>query len=177
MIYWTFRLDRLAAQGYLRKGRGENRPHIDVYVVRFLLRRLIQQDADVYLAWHNTHHITGVGRPEMRFRRQARFGGVDCGQYLNRQTLAQLQQEYPVVPYQWVPPRLERVLNAFCRYTYVFVRMKAGDTGRRHVLTARICMAMAQELGVASVVLVTKDNWQRILIDFMRVIRAMDLRP
>ena len=38
-------------------------------------------------------------------------------------------------------------------------------------------MAMAQELGVASVVLVTKDNWQRILIDFMRVIRAMDLRP
>ena len=97
----------------MRKGRGENRPHIDVYVVpvRFLLRRLIQQDADVYLAWHNTHHITGVGRPEMRFRRQARFGGVDCGQYLNRQTLAQLQQEYPVVPYQWVPPRLERVFE------------------------------------------------------------------
>ena len=125
MIYWTFRLDRLAAQGYLRKGRGENRPHIDVYVVpvRFLLRRLIQQDADVYLAWHNTHHITGVGRPEMRFRRQARFGGVDCGQYLNRQTLAQLQQEYPVVPYQWVPPRLERV---FERILQVRVRTHEG---------------------------------------------------
>ena len=139
MIYWTFRLDRLAAQGYLRKGRGENRPHIDVYVVRFLLRRLIQQDADVYLAWHNTHHITGVGRPEMRFRRQARFGGVDCGQYLNRQTLAQLQQEYPVVPYQWVPPRLERV---FERILQVRVRTHEGR-GYRSSIDTYLLLAYA----------------------------------
>ena len=147
LIYWTQRLDRLSAVGVLHKGRGENKPHIDVFVIRFLLRHLIERDAAAFVAYHDSHYIAQVGRPEMRFHRQERFGGVDCGQPLNLHTFAQIQWQYPNETFQWVPRRLQR--------TFQFI---------------------LEELGFRAVSEITRENWEPLLCDFMRVVRGLSLR-